>query len=129
VRVTRQLLAASSRRSVLSDRIELSSADVLATADHGDALALEALSEVGRALGIVMSACAAILNPARFVIGGGLGLAGFDFIVPAIREEMMRRTIPNCRGALDIVPSRVASSAIGSACLVWYAASGKMVKS
>jgi hypothetical protein len=75
-----------------------------------------------------MSACTAILNPARFVIGGGLGVAGFDFIVTAVREEMMRRTIPNSRSTLDIVPSCVQSSAIGSACLVWYALSGKMTK-
>ena len=71
-----------------------------------DPLALEALNEVGRALGIVMSACTVILNPSRFVIGGGLGLAGFDFIVPAIREEMVRRTIPNHRGQMDILPSQ-----------------------
>ena len=129
MRVTRQLLADSARRSILSDKVELTSNDVLAAAGEGDALALEALSEVGHALGIVMSACAAILNPARFVIGGGLGLAGFDFVVPAVREEMMRRTIPNSYGALDIVRSRVESSAIGSACLVWYALSGKLAKS
>jgi glucokinase len=126
VRVTEQMLASPSARSVLSDKIELTPAEVLAAADEGDMLALEAFADVGRVLGIVMSACAAILNPSRFVIGGGLGLAGFDFIVPTIREEMMRRTIPNHRGQMDIVPSRVESPAIGSACLVWYALSGKM---
>jgi predicted NBD/HSP70 family sugar kinase len=84
------------------------------------------LSEVGRVLGIVLSACTVILNPYRFVIGGGLGLAGFDFIVPAVREELTRRTIPNHRGQMEIVPSRVESPAIGSACLVWYALSGKI---
>src|SRR5215216_3779069 len=120
VRVTQKKLADPSARSVLSDKVELMPADVLAAACEGDPLALEALNEVGRALGIVMSACAVILNPSRFVIGGGLGLAGFDFIVPAIREEMVRRTIPNHRGQMDIVPSRVVSPAIGPACLVWY---------
>jgi glucokinase len=129
VRVTRQLLADSSQQSALFNKDELSSADVLTAADQGDALALEALSEAGHALGIVMSACAAILNPSRFVIGGGLGLAGFDFIVPAVRAELRRRTIPNSRGALNIIRSSVESSAIGSACLVWYALSGKMPKS
>lgn len=128
VRVIRQLLADPSARSDLSDKVELTSADVLAAACEGDPLALQALKEVGRALGIVMSACTAILNPARFVVGGGLGLAGFDFIVPAIREEMLRRMIPNHRGQMDIVPSRLDSPAIGSACLVWYARSGVMAK-
>ena len=129
VRVTRELLANSSASSILSAHLrELDPANVLAAAGKGDPLALEALTEVGRVLGIVMSACTVILNPSRFVIGGGLGLAGFDFIVPTIREQMMRRTIPNHRGQTDIVPSRVESPAIGAACLVWYALSGKMEK-
>ena len=128
VRVTRQMLANPTARSTLSGKTELIPAHIVAAACEGDALALEALTEVGGALGIVLSACTAILNPSRFVIGGGLGLAAFDFIAPAIREEMMRRTIPASRSQLDIVPSRVESPAMGSACLVWYALSGKMIK-
>jgi glucokinase len=128
VRVTKIRLAESVNKSILRNDETLTSADILAAAKNSDEIALAAFTDVGRALGIVLSACAAILNPARFVIGGGLGVAGFDFVVPAVREEMMRRTIPNSRGALDIVSSRVESSAIGSACLVWYALSGKMTK-
>jgi glucokinase len=129
VRVTRGMLADSSTKSILSGHLrELTPADVVAAADEGDLLALEALTEVGRALGIVMSACVAILNPSRFVIGGGLGSAGFDFILPAIRGEITRRTIPNHRSQMDIIPSRVESPAIGAACLVWYALSGKMMQ-
>jgi glucokinase len=128
VRVALQMLANPPTRSVLSDQIDLEPADVLAAACEGDLLALEALTEVGRALGIVMSACTVILNPSRFVIGGGLGLAGFDFIVPAIYEELTRRTILNHRTYTDILPSRVDSPAIGSACLVWYAQSEKMAQ-
>lgn len=128
VRLTHQLLANPSARSLLSDRVDLQPADVLAAACENDPIAFQALNEVGRALGIVMSACAVILNPARFVVGGGLGLAGFDFIVPAIREELLRRTIPDHRAQMEILPSRVDSPAIGSACLVWYARSEEMAK-
>lgn len=127
VRVTRQMLGNPSAKTILVDRPELIPADILSAASNGDTLALEAFVEVGRVLGIVMSACTVILNPSRFVIGGGLGLAGFDFIVPTIREEMIRRTLPDHRGQMDIVPSRVESPAIGAACLVWYARSGKMM--
>ena len=128
VRVTQRMLINPSARSTLSDKIDLTPEDVLAAASENDILALEALSEVGRVLGIIMSACAAILNPSRFVIGGGLGLAGFDFIVPAIGEEMNRWTIPNHRSQMDIVRSQVESPAIGAACLVWYSLSGKIMK-
>jgi glucokinase len=129
VRVTRQLLAISSAGSMLANRTELTPADVLAAAGENDPSALEALAEVGRVLGMIMSACSAILNPSRYVVGGGLGLAGFDFIVPAAREELMRRTIPESRALLEIIPSRVESPAIGSACLVWYKISRKVEQS
>lgn len=126
VRVTRDMLNESQDESILRKSAALTSADIISAAKRGDRIAHAALSKVGEALGIVMSACAAILNPARFVIGGGLGLAGFDLLVPAIREEMMRRTIPNSRGVMEIVKSQVESPAIGAACLVWYALEGKM---
>jgi glucokinase len=119
VRVAQQMIASSSGKTILKESVELATADVLRAGQQGDVLALEALREVGRVLGIVMSACTVILNPSRFVIGGGLGLAGFDFIVPTARQEMIRRTLSNHRGEMDIVPSRVESPAIGSACLVW----------
>jgi glucokinase len=129
VRVALQKLATFPGRSLLANRFDLTPADVLAAAQEGDALALQSLAEVGRVLGWIMSACTAILNPSRYVVGGGLGLAGFDFIVPAASEELMRRTIPESRSLLDIVPSRVESPAIGAACLVWYARSGNAVRS
>jgi glucokinase len=126
VRLTRKMLADPSNLSILSNRIELTPAEVLETAGKGDRVALDALAQVGHTLGIIMAACTVILNPARFVIGGGLGLAAFDFILPAIREELAGRTLPNHRGSMEIVASQVASSAIGSACLVWYALTGKL---
>lgn len=129
VRVTQQMLANPSAMSVLSKQADLTPADILAAAEKHDLLALEALTEVGRVLGIMMSACTVILNPSRFVIGGGLGIAGFDFIIPTVWEELMRRTLPNHRGQMDIARSQVESPAIGAACLVWYALSGKMPKS
>ena len=129
VRVTLQKLATFPGRSLIADRIDLTPADVLSAARGGDALAIQALAEVGRVLGIIMSACTAILNPCRYVIGGGLGMAGFEFILPAAQEELMKRTIPESRSLLDIVPSQVESPAIGAACLVWYARAGNTVRS
>ena len=95
---------------------------------QGDSLALKALAEVGRVLGVIMSACTVILNPSRIVVGGGLGLAGYDFIVPAARAELMRRTTPEIRGLLEVLPSQVESPAIGAACLVWYQLSKEAIR-
>ena len=129
VRVTRQMLSKFTGKSKLSDRVELTPADVLAAAHEGDELALQALAEVGRVLGIIMSACSVILNPLRFVLGGGLGLAGFEFIVPAALHELNQRTIPESRSLLEVLPSEVDSPAIGAACLVWYARAGETANS
>jgi glucokinase len=129
VRVTLQKLATYPGKTVLANRIDLIPADILATARDGDALAIQALAEVGRVLGIIMASCTAILNPCQYVIGGGLGLAGFEFIAPAAEEELFRRTIPESRSLLDIVPSQVESPAVGAACLVWYSRSGNTVRS
>ncbi len=129
VRVTRQMLSKFPGESKLTDRMELTPADVLAAAHEGDGLALQALAEVGRVLGIIMSACSVILNPLRFVLGGGLGLAGFEFIVPAALHELRQRTIPESRSLLEVLPSEVDSPAIGAACLVWYARAGETANS
>jgi len=128
VRVTRQLLTNSSTSIMLSNSAELTPTDVLNAARKGDILALNAFVEVGRVLGIIMSACTAILNPSRYVVGGGLGLAGFDLILPRARQELMRRTIPESHAVLDILPSQVESPAIGAASLVWYSLSEQVIK-
>jgi glucokinase len=104
----------------LNGDAELTSEMVLTHAAAGDRLALAALAVVGRQLGIVMAACVAILNPALFVLGGGLGLAAFDYLAPTARAELQQRTLPASAGQLEIVPSQVASSAVGAASLVWY---------
>jgi glucokinase len=128
VHVTQQMLANSPTNTLLSNGGKLTPTAVLSAARQGDALALEALAEVGRVLGVIMSACTVILNPSRIVVGGGLGLAGYDFIVPAARHELVRRTTPESRGVLDVLPSQVESPAIGAACLVWYERSKEKVK-
>ena len=128
VRVTQQMLVNSPTNTLLSNGVELTPTDILAAARQNDGLALKALAEVGRVVGIIMSACTVILNPSRIVVGGGLGLAGYDFIIPAARQELMRRTIPESRALLEILPSQVESPAIGAASLVWYMRSKETVK-
>ena len=98
----------------------LTSEAIVKAARAGDDVARAAVEEVGRHLGIVMAACVAILDPGAIVVGGGLGLAAFDLLLPAARAEVERRTLPASYRNLEIRPSRVASSAVGAACLVWY---------
>lgn len=57
--------------------------EVTAAAREGDAAALECFAEVGRWLGQGMADLAAILDPGRFVIGGGVSDAGELLLAPA----------------------------------------------
>jgi glucokinase len=102
---------------------ECTPARILAAAQQNEELALAALEQVGAWLGIVASACLALLNPGRLIIGGGLGIAAFDFIIPSARAEIQRRVLPASYQRLEILPSRLESSAMGAASAVWYALS------
>ena len=92
---------------------------ILEAARKGDPVAAAAFSEAGAALGFILAVSVAAFNPARVVIGGGLGAAAFDLLVPSARLELACR-IPLSRWEnVQIVPSQLVSSAIGAACLVW----------
>jgi len=105
--------------SLLTGLDELTPAIIVNAAVKGDEIARTALFSVGANLGIVMAACAAVLNPERIVVGGGLGLAAFDFLIPAARFELERRVTRVSYEKLEIVCSSLVSSAVGAACLVW----------
>jgi predicted NBD/HSP70 family sugar kinase len=92
----------------------------LAAARNGDELALAVLSKVARTLGMVMAVYVATLNPKKIIIGGGLGMAAFDFFVPEATIELKKRVFVSGIDDLQILPSRVISPAVGAASLVWY---------
>jgi glucokinase len=119
ISVTREKLVKGSYATSLTDTPALNTAEILAAGQAGDELALASINEVGAQLGVVMSVCVAVLNPALFVIGGGFGLAAYDFLEPAARLEMVKRVIYARYCEQQIVRSQLTSSAIGPACLVW----------
>lgn len=121
VRCVRRRLSAGNVPSRLVDSTELTPQQILSAARVGDRLAQAALLELGESLGQVAAICAATLNPAVLVIGGGLGSAAYDFLLPPARVEFARR-VPSARcQALEWRSSQLKSSAIGAACLVWQA--------
>jgi glucokinase len=105
----------------------LSPVEIISAARRGDPLALNACSEMGRCLGIVISICTAVTNPSKVIIGGGLGLACFDLLLAPIQEELSRRLLPSLYSHMKIVPSQLEDSAIGAACLVLQQEQGKMI--
>ena len=76
VRVTRCLLEKKNRRTILSDTPELSAKQIIDAAKRGDELALDTLEILGKTLGRALAATAVVIDPERFVIGGGVSKAG-----------------------------------------------------
>ncbi len=119
IAVAREYLTAQKYRSGLRDRADLTTTEIIDAVRSGDELAMAALDRVGQWLGLVMAASIAVLNPGRIVLGGGLGLAAFDWLVPSATRELRQRVLTKSYAPLTIVKSELTSSAIGAACLVW----------
>ena len=90
-------------------------------ARDGDPLANVVLNEAADWLGMAFAQCAVVLNPALFVISGGLGLAAADLLLERAEREFRRRVSLPVYQNLRFVQSQITVSAIGAACLVWHA--------
>ncbi|MBD3367666.1 MAG: ROK family protein [Candidatus Eisenbacteria bacterium] len=84
-------LIASGRQSSLGEAgDEFTAAEGGRAASSGDAVALDALAETGRYLGVGLANLVRTLDPDVVVIGGGVAGAGQTLLTPA-REELERR--------------------------------------
>lgn len=106
-------------RSGRGDQSAVTTSAVLAAAQKGDPIAQAAIERMAEWLGIIMAASIAVLNPAKFVIGGGLGLAAFEWLIPGAEREVRRRVLPKGYAQVTFARSEVESSAVGAACLAW----------
>lgn len=118
VATTREFIAAGPP-STLPDKEQLSTHEILVAARQGDVAAMAALDRVGEWLGIVMATASAWLNPERFIIGGGFGLAAFDLIATRARAAYGVRVLRPSQQGVKVVRSQVESSAVGAAALVF----------
>jgi glucokinase len=98
----------------------LTAETVVAAAQGGDPLALAACGEAARWLGVALAAAVIVLNPARLVIGGGLGLAAYDLLVPGALAELKVRALAQSHDQLQVARAQVGSSAVGAAALIWH---------
>lgn len=95
-------------------------ADILHAARTGDALAVHIMDESADALAELLSYLIVILNPAKIVIGGGMGLAALDFYRDGIIDRFASRMPATSYQGIEILASTIDSSALGSASLVWH---------
>jgi len=79
---------------------------VLEEARAGSTIALGALEEVGRWLGIGLAGLVNIFNPRLVVLGGLFGRIQ-PFVGSALAAELDRRTLPASRALVRVVPARL----------------------
>jgi glucokinase len=106
--------------SLLAQMHTPSTQDIISAAQAKDALALAVMHEAGQWLGAIMANCAVLLNPLRFVIGGGLGHAAYHLLIDTAASEMRKRTMSTTHEGVTFALSQVQDSAVGAACLVWH---------
>jgi glucokinase-like ROK family protein len=80
-------------KTVLDDAQTLTVPLVVDAARASDPVARQALTEVGRYLGIGIASLVNALNPDLVVLGGILSEAD-EFVLPVIEEELTRRALP-----------------------------------
>lgn len=91
-------------------REELDGELIYRAAMNGDEVAISALAETGRYLGIGLANLINTLNPSLIILTGGVSRAG-DFILNPLRETVQERALRAPRKAVTIVASRLGRNA------------------
>jgi glucokinase len=93
-------------------------------AHEGDPQAREILAGIGEILGSAMGSFANIFAPQLIVIGGGFGVAGWDYLIPSAEAIMRREALRPMRDLVRVVPAELGTAAgsIGAAFVAFDAA-------
>jgi len=93
-------------------------------AAEGDATARGILAEMGRHLGSGMGSFVNIFAPELIVIGGGFGVASWDYLIPAAEEVLQREALRPMRDQVRVAPAELGTAAglIGAAFVAFDAA-------
>ena len=92
-------------------------------ADEGDETARAILAEIGGYLGSGMGSFANIFEPDRIVIGGGFGVAAWDYVIPRAEEVMRREALRPMRDHVQLARAELGTAAgsIGAAFVAFEA--------
>jgi glucokinase len=78
-------------------------------AEEGDEAAVEALAGIGHLLGAAIGSFVNIFGNELVIVGGGFGVAAFDFLVPSALEIARRETVEP-----DALPVKIVKAELGS---------------
>ena len=120
VRTLLDVRRSSSIPAMMAERdCPLTLALILEAAAAGDGVALEALTETGRVLGLGISNLINTFNPELIVLGGVLSQVG-EYMLPAIRETLAQKALLAAHEQTEVALSVFGTDAIviGAATLV-----------
>lgn len=97
----------------------LTLAVIARAAAAGDQVVLEALAETGAAIGLGVANLINTFNPEMVIVGGAMMVAG-DYLLPAIKDVVAKRTLAEAQSQTQIVLSTFgpAASVVGGVALV-----------
>lgn len=97
-------------RTSLSMVERIMAKDVFDAAKAGDEVSIRIVKRAAHYLGRTMATLAVVLNPERFIVGGGVSKAG-DVLFEAIRENFKRYAPEASQNGVDIVPAILGNDA------------------
>jgi glucokinase len=80
-------------------------------ADEGDETARAILADIGRHLGSGMGSFANVFEPQLIVIGGGFGMAAWEYLIPSAREVLVREALQPMRDEVRVVRAELGTAA------------------
>src|SRR5204862_7565644 len=91
--------------------------------NEGDSTARGILDEIGGYLGSGMGSFVNIFEPALVVIGGGFGVAAWEWVIPRAEEVMRREALRPMRDEVRVVRAELGTAAglIGAAFVAFEA--------
>jgi glucokinase len=80
-------------------------------ANEGDEIAKSILADIGGYLGSGMGSFANIFEPDLIVIGGGFGVAAWEWVIPRAEAVMRREALRPMRDRVQVVPAELGTAA------------------
>ncbi len=110
IRMARDAVERGDRTSLMHVEGELLAKDVFDAAKGGDEVAQRIVSRAAFYLGKSLAAVAVVVNPQRFIIGGGVSKAG-EYLFEQIREVFYKLTPHNAQDGVEIVAAELGNNA------------------
>lgn len=92
--------------------------DLVEAVQLGDAHALAIWNRAITHLGVAVANVITLLHPQRFVIGGGVALAG-DLLFRLLRDEVRRHVFAAFRNSYEIVPAQLEQQVVVHGAILW----------